>query len=379
MREKICDDDRLVVSRCLQRNAHEMRVFGVYSDDIILNLFYHVVEFLSSDMHGYFLLPQMLPSACFPCLHYAIIHSAMADNDFDFSKITKAGSKEEWQKAFDEYSAFLDGGNVESSPSEKSSSVSPRPSSAKLKNIHSGHRERLRRSASHNDDLLGFTDIEVLETLLSYFIPYKDTNPIAHALLDKFGTLAGVLRASSDELFAVGSMTKTAAEMLPLISSAPIHAHKFDISLTSHLVAARFFASVFVGGAKDGVYIAFLDKRYRLIAVERHALKKSGAIDVRAILGSVAKHGAKSIIVARREHSLLSDGKVVEGMRTVKDALSYTDINLLDCMIFLDYGYYSMALSGADNEYIFLPTVAASGSPELADTILRSGANHNLD
>lgn len=298
----------------------------------------------------------------------------VADKDFDFSKITSARNKEEWQKAFDEYSAFLESGGDTSASPETGYSPSPRAQS-KPKNIHTGHRERLRRSAFHNDNLLGFTDIEVLETLLSYFIPYKDTNPISHALLDKFGTLAGVLHASSDELFAVGSMTKTAAEMLPLIAAAPIHAHKFNIALQSPRAAAQFFASVFVGGAKDGVYIAFLDRRYRLIAVERHSVKKSGSIDVRAILGSAAKHGAKSIIVAKRD-GVLSDRKAVDGMRVIKDALSYTDINLLDCMIFLDYGYYSMALSGANNEYIFLPIIGASCSPELADAVIHSDAVH---
>lgn len=299
----------------------------------------------------------------------------MADKNFDFSKITHARNKEEWQKAFDEFSDFLADGQSSAVESESRASAPSAPSSAlspKPKNIHAGHRERLRRSAAHNDNLLGFTDIEVLETLLSYFIPYKDTNPISHALLDKFGTLAAVLRASPEELFAVGSMTKTASEMLPLIADAPLHAHKFDIKLDTHRAAARFFASVFIGGAKDGVYVAFLDKAYRIIAVERHSLRTGGAVNVRAILGSIAKHGAKNIIVARRERGIiLSDKKVVDGMRVIGDALRHTEIKLLDCMIFLDYGYYSMALSGADgNDYIFLPTLGAVGSPELADVLL---------
>ncbi len=303
----------------------------------------------------------------------------MADKDFDFSKITRARNKEEWQKAFDEFSEFVSGGGSVSHAAPSSSAVdsssdsstSPLSSPPKPKNIHAGHRERLRRSAANNDELLGFTDIEVLETLLSFFIPYKDTNPISHALLDKFGTLAAVLRASPEELFAVGSMTKTASEMLPLIADAPLFAHKFNVRLSTHRAAAEFFASMFIGGAKDGVYVAFLDKTYKLIAVERHALKSGGSVNIRAILGAVSKHSAKSVIVARRERGLtVTDDKIIRGMRIIKEALHYTDVKLLDCMIFLDYGYYSMMFSGADGDYIFLPIFGAVGSPELADALL---------
>ncbi len=334
-------------------------------------------------MHGIFSLPNfsLFPSlACFMLVLYDIIFTIMADNDFDFSKITQARNKEEWQKAFDEFSEFVSGGSDKdgaqaassSAPASSVSSVSPaRPSVPKPKNIHAGHRERLRRSAANNDELLGFTDIEVLETLLSFFIPYKDTNPISHSLIDKFGTLAAVLRASPEELFAVGSMTKTAAEMLPLIADAPLFAHKFNVRLSTHRAAAEFFASVFIGGAKDGVYVAFLDKTYKLIAVERHALKSGGAVNIRAILGAISKHGAKSIIVARRERGItVSDEKAIRGMRIIKEALHYTDVKLLDCMIFLDYGYYSMMFSGADGDFIFLPIFGAVGSPALADALI---------
>ena len=60
--------------------------------------------------------------------------------------------------------------------------------------IHDGHRGRLRERFLKNE-LNGFADHEVLELLLCYAIPQGDVNPLAHALMDRFGSLAVVLSA----------------------------------------------------------------------------------------------------------------------------------------------------------------------------------------
>ena len=55
--------------------------------------------------------------------------------------------------------------------------------------IHDGHRQRL-KDRFLREGLDGFTDIQVLELLLFYVVPRKDTNPIAHDLLERFGNNA---------------------------------------------------------------------------------------------------------------------------------------------------------------------------------------------
>lgn len=61
------------------------------------------------------------------------------------------------------------------------------------KNIHSGHRQRL-KNRFLADGLRSFNEINTLELLLFYAVPRKDTNPIAHRLLDRFGSLSGRAR-----------------------------------------------------------------------------------------------------------------------------------------------------------------------------------------
>ena len=70
--------------------------------------------------------------------------------------------------------------------------------------MHEGHRERMRRRLFEHGSSL--TDHELFEILLFEHIPRKDTNPVAHALLDSFGDPAGVFAASPRLLCSVGSL-----------------------------------------------------------------------------------------------------------------------------------------------------------------------------
>ena len=66
-------------------------------------------------------------------------------------------------------------------------------------NEHAGHRARLRESFIETG-IEGMADHQVLELLLTYALPRVDVNPLAHRLLDRFGSLEGVLSAKADQL-----------------------------------------------------------------------------------------------------------------------------------------------------------------------------------
>ena len=79
-----------------------------------------------------------------------------------------------------------------------------------------GHRARLRERMM-KEGLDNFQDHEVLELLLFQFLPYKDTNKIAHNLLKKFGTFAGVLNASPTQLMTVDGISQVTACNIAMI------------------------------------------------------------------------------------------------------------------------------------------------------------------
>ena len=83
--------------------------------------------------------------------------------------------------------------------------------------MHEGHRERMRDKLFTDADAV--TDHELLEILLYYSISRKNTNPVAHELLDAFGSLAGVLSAPPALLGMVEGGGSRSAEFLSLIGA----------------------------------------------------------------------------------------------------------------------------------------------------------------
>lgn len=87
---------------------------------------------------------------------------------------------------------------------------------AENNNIHSGHRERVREQYLR-DGMEGFSDVQVLELLLFYTNRIKDTNEIAHHLLETFGSLKGVFEAKTEQLIKVPGMGKESAILVSMM------------------------------------------------------------------------------------------------------------------------------------------------------------------
>jgi DNA repair protein RadC len=83
------------------------------------------------------------------------------------------------------------------------------------KNIHSGHRERVRENYKKSG-FDGFSDVNILEMLLFYSIPRKDTNVIAHNLLNEFGSISAVFDAPYDMLLKVRGITDNTATLISM-------------------------------------------------------------------------------------------------------------------------------------------------------------------
>ena len=81
------------------------------------------------------------------------------------------------------------------------------------KQIHEGHRSRM-YARVEREGLDGLAPHEVLEYLLYFTNARRDTNALAHALLDRFGDFASVLEASEEELMQVKGIGPATARML---------------------------------------------------------------------------------------------------------------------------------------------------------------------
>lgn len=84
------------------------------------------------------------------------------------------------------------------------------------KNVHAGHREKVRQRFIE-EGLDSFEDHQVLEILLFYAIPRRDTNELAHKLLERFGTLEAIFDSSVEEIMDKGQVSKNTAVLIAMI------------------------------------------------------------------------------------------------------------------------------------------------------------------
>lgn len=238
---------------------------------------------------------------------------------------------------------------------------------------HEGHRERLRQAIKRDGDLNAFGDSDLIEALLSYLIPRKDTNPLAKNLLNDFGSVDAILRASPDELSAFKGMTRRAAELIPTLSTVIIPDTGEKISIASHRDAVEFLSTRYLGGDGGGTLALYLDVDFMLLGAEK--LRGPQLVPINAVLGSAYKYGAKYVIIGRRADEIISTKfALVKDIERATDALGRCGVKLLDCLLFTDYGYYmlgSTTVGSMSLEMSAVPLHAISRSPELIRRVER--------
>jgi len=142
-----------------------------------------------------------------------------------------------------------------------------------------GHRERLRQRFRDNGDS-ALADYEMLELLLFRLIPRRDTKPIAKALIDRFGTLAGVFGADIALLQEVKGVGEAVASDLKLIAATAHRMLKSELKgkkvLGSWSSVIDYCHAAMAYETREQFRILFLDKRNALIADE---VQQRGTID----------------------------------------------------------------------------------------------------
>lgn len=219
--------------------------------------------------------------------------------------------------------------------------------------VHDGHRERLKaRFAEHGID--SFNDLNALELLLFYAIPRRDTNMIAHALLDHFGGLSAVFEASIRELMEVPGIGENAALLIKLV---PQMMKKSEMSKVENMKVFRRSAELaqyliprFMGEKDEVVLLLCLDTRKSLICCEALNRGVVNAVDIsiRRLVENALKNKASSVVLAHNHPDGVALPSREDEMFTgkAKDALRLMGINLLDHIIIAGDRYFSMRDSG---------------------------------
>ena len=178
------------------------------------------------------------------------------------------------------------------------------------KDIHKGHRSRMRAKLEAHGPRI-FDTYELLEMLLYYAIPYKDTNPIAKRLLSAFGSLDGVLSAPIEELAKVDGIGERCARLISSVGrimvedESLVYRRKVRVFNDYH-DTGRFLVSYF-NNSEASVCMLMLDNGMRLIGVQEISVDDFGsaAVKPRHFVTPALTFGASIVILAHKRHSLL--------------------------------------------------------------------------
>ena len=224
--------------------------------------------------------------------------------------------------------------------------------------VHEGHRERMReRFFQHG--LETFNEIEALEMLLYYAIPRKDTNPLAHALLDRFGSLDYVLSASEEELCEVPGISERTAALLMMVPQitqlSEVNRSNRIKDVTRTEDAVNFLIPRFRNQRREILLLLCLNSQKQITHVE---VMNKGAVnyvtfDPRRVVEVALKRQAVSVIIAHNhpDGPALPSKEDDSATSQVYRALNTVGINLYDHIIIAGEDYASYRRSGALDLY----------------------------
>ncbi len=225
----------------------------------------------------------------------------------------------------------------------------------KEKNIISpvGHRRRV-KDRFLAEGLDHFDEAHVLELLLFYAIPQKDTKPIAKSLMARFGSFPLVMEASIDELKKVEGIGENAAAFLKLVAETgkyyQVKKESDTKILSSPDAFGKFFVPRFRNLRNETVMMICLDAKCKLLCCHElgQGSVNSANISTRRIAEVALGVNATSVVLAHNHPSGLAipSNDDINTTRHIAQVLAAVDVVLADHIVVADDDYVSMAESG---------------------------------
>ena len=221
------------------------------------------------------------------------------------------------------------------------------------KNIHAQHRQRA-KAEFLDHGLSGLPDHRVLELLLFFAIPQRDVNPLAHRLVDHFGSLAGVFHATYDQLLAVKGIGPNVAVLLRLVPAVSARyleeSASFDGQIVSTWQFRELLLPLFFGKRDELAYLVCMDGKNKVLATRKlgEGVVNAVHITARRVLEIALACNAVRVALAHNHVSgvaIWSEADVQTTLR-LKRLLGETGIELVDHFIIAGDDMISMAESG---------------------------------
>lgn len=220
-------------------------------------------------------------------------------------------------------------------------------------NIHRNHRQKVREKY-YASGFKGMAPHNILEMLLFFGIPYKDTNPIAHELIDRFGSLSAVFEASRTDLMQIKGMTENAAclitMILPLYQRYSHELVKRRPVFSDEKEIADFLRTLYLdNNSIERVFLLCFDGNNSLITCRMvgEGDVSSSNFDMRKLASAVLETNAASVVLSHNHpHGIavpsFQDKTATQAVAALLNALN---VRFVDHIIVTDKDHFSMAKS----------------------------------
>lgn len=210
----------------------------------------------------------------------------------------------------------------------------------KDKNIHTGHRQRLLKKLRETDDGKVISH-EMLEALLFYVIPRSDTNPLAHRLIDTFGSVEEALNSEPEELMKVRGIGEKTAKYLNLLGKfgrgySRVCHQRIEYNLY-HSSTQKYLKNLFHDIEREQVYMLFLDGNANVIKrmLMFEGTFESVDIDLREMLRVALNCEARSVVCVHNHPSEIARPSRADRLSTAKmqETFEMIGVVLVDSII----------------------------------------------
>lgn len=212
--------------------------------------------------------------------------------------------------------------------------------------IHSGHRQRLKdKYLKYGAEAL--SEHELLEILLYYAIPQRNTNDIAHELIDKCGSLEGVFNADLDFLMQTKNIKANAATLISLVrdlnKKINLSSCRMGEIFDSLSKVGEYLMKYYVGIQHERVIMMMLDNSMRMIKTEvlSDGSVNSALMDYRKIATLALYNNASCVILAHNHPNGLAIPSSEDRLATknADAALSAIGVTLFEHIIVGSHNY----------------------------------------
>ncbi len=218
---------------------------------------------------------------------------------------------------------------------------------------HKGHRKRMKEEFLQGG-LDHMQPHRVLEMLLFYAIPQGDTNELAHRLIERFGSLTGVLDASCDELMDVSGIGSHAAVLIHFISALAryYYTEKANINPVKDPLKniAQKMVAQYVGYTEERLILVCLDNTLKelFFGMVKVGVADAVQLQFRDLAKIALRYDATNVILGHNHPNGMALPSRADRETTIEIARGFRDlgINLLDHIIVAGAEYVSLAESG---------------------------------